>query len=110
MTLFGHVVPFPQPQTHRTDPVGQGNQEAPVRPSQIHPALIPCKLIVSSNQSIPWGVVLWWEGVQTGQQLGSHEYSVRSDCLFQGTAERKLAAWLPCPIAWVANVKTWRGG
>lgn len=78
MTLFDHVVPFPQPEPHRADPVGQGNQEPPVRPSQMDPAL-PCKVIVSSSQSVPWDVVLSWEDVQTGQQLGSHEYSVRSD-------------------------------
>lgn len=78
MTLFDPVVPFPQPEPHTADPVGQGNQEPPVRPSQIDPALIPCQLIVSSSQSVPQDVVLSWEGVQTGQQLGSHEYSVRS--------------------------------
>lgn len=47
------VVPLPQPEPHRADPVDQGNQDPPVRPSQVDPALIPCKLIVSPSQSVP---------------------------------------------------------
>lgn len=98
MTLFDHIVPFPQPEPHRADPVGQDNQEPPVRHLQTVPALIPCKLIVSCSPSVPWDVVLPWEGVQTGQQVGSHGYSVRSDCLFQGTTEGKA-----CSMASLSN-------
>lgn len=104
------TVPFPQPEPHRTQPAGQGSREPPVTPSQVNPASMPCKHFISPSHSVPWGVVLWWEDVQTGQQLGRHEYSVTSDCLFQDTAERKLAAWLSCPVAWVSNIKTWRRG
>lgn len=109
MTLFHGVVPFPLSEPQRTQPVGQGNRETLVRPSQVDLSPMPCKHFISPRHSVPWGVVLQWEDVQAGQQLGRHEYSARSDCLFQDTAERKLAAWLPCPGAWVANIKTWRG-
>lgn len=109
MTLFDDVVLFPLPEPQRTQPVGQGNREPPVRPSQVDVAPMPCKHFISPGHNVPQGVVLQREDVQAGQQLGRCEYSVRSDCLFQGTAERKLAAWLRCAGAWVANIKTWRG-
>lgn len=98
MTLLDHVVLFPQPEPHRADPVGMGNQEPPVRPSELVPALIPCQLIVSSSQSVPQDVVLSWEDVQTGQQLGRHGYRVRnadfSRALLRGSLQRGFLAQL----------------